>query len=154
MKAFTFTLEAVRTLRIRQEKNALEQYSKAVQTREQAVALLWKSREAMERIFQERRTHAEGSAAASLVQLEGWTVEVTAREKQCLETVQIASLRVEATWKNLILARQEREIVDKYFNQQRERYDRTLDCEEQKLLDELAGGHRVVNALTLAVAWN
>ena len=54
MKTFKFTLEAVRTLRTRQEKSALEQYGQAVQAREQAVAFLWRAREEMEKIFQER----------------------------------------------------------------------------------------------------
>lgn len=154
MKAFKFTLEAVRTLRSRQEKNALEQYGKAVQTREQAVAFLWRARGELEKIFQERVNAADGAPAAHLAHLEKWTGEVAAREKECLQNVQLANLRVETTWQGLIAARQEREIVDKYLDRQRERYDRALDREEQKTLDELASRQGALNALTPAFAWN
>ncbi len=154
MKPFKFTLEAVRTLRTRQEKNALEQYGKAVQTREQAIAFLWQAREEMEKIFQERLSLADGAPAAALAHLETWTGQVAAREKECLQNVQLASLRVETTWQDLMTARQEREVVEKFLDRQRERYDRALDREEQKTLDELAGRQGAVNALTPAFAWN
>ena len=154
MKPFKFTLEAVRTLRNRQEKNALEQYGKAVQAREQALAFLWKTREEMEKIFQERLDLSDGAPASTLAHLEKWTGEVAAREKECLQNVQLASLRVETTWQDLMLARQEREIVEKYLDRQRERYDRALDREEQKTLDELASRQGALNPLTPAFAWN
>lgn len=154
MKPFKFTLEAVRTLRSRQEKNALEQYGKAVQAREQALAFLWKTREEMEKIFQERLDLSDGAPASALARLEQWTGEVAAREKECLQNVQLASLRVETTWQDLMIARQEREIVEKYLDRQRERYDRALDREEQKTLDELAGRQGALPALTPAFVWN
>ena len=154
MKAFKFTLEAVRTLRTRQEKNALEQYGKAVKTREQAVALLWKAREELGKIFQERMNLSEGAAASDLAQLERWTGEVATRERECLQNVQLASMRVEDAWQDLLKARQEREIVEKFLDRQRERYDRALDREEQKSLDELASRQAVPAALAPAVVWN
>jgi len=40
MKSFRFTLEAVRTLRQRQEQAAMEQYAQALLARQQAVAKL------------------------------------------------------------------------------------------------------------------
>ncbi|PAW81454.1 MAG: flagellar export protein FliJ [Pedosphaera sp. Tous-C6FEB] len=154
MKAFKFTLEAVRTLRTRQEKNALEQYGKAVQVREQAVAFLWQVREELEKIFKERMSLSEGAPASALAHLEKWTGEVAARERECINNVQLASLRVETTWQALLGARQEREIVEKYLERQRERYDRSLDREEQKALDELAGRRGAPSALVPTFAWN
>ena len=154
MKAFKFTLEAVRTLRARQEKNALEQYGKAVQTRAQAVAFLGKVQGELEQIFQARMDLADGAPAGRLAHLEQWSAAVAAREKECLQNVQLANLRVETKWQELIAARQDREIVEKYLDRQRERYDRALDREEQKALDELAGRPGAVRALTPAFAWN
>lgn len=154
MKAFKFTLEAVRTLRARQEKNALEQYGRAVQARDQAIAFLWKAREELETVFEQRRHQAGGAVAASLAQMEKWSKEVAAREKECLQNVQLANIRVETTWQELIAARKDREIVEKYLDRQRERYDRSLDREEQKVLDEMAGRPSAVNALAPAFAWN
>ena len=154
MKAFKFTLEAVRTLRSRQEKNALEQYGLAVQAREQVVAFLWKTRDELEKIFQERRKQNAGATAAELAQLEKCSVEVAARERECLQTVQRACLRVETTWQELLTARQEREIVEKYLGQQRERYDRALDREEQKQLDEFANRPSALQPLVSAFAQN
>ncbi|MBI5799099.1 MAG: flagellar FliJ family protein [Verrucomicrobia bacterium] len=154
MKAFKFTLEAVRTLRARQEKIALEQYGKSVQTRDQAIAFLWKTREELEKIFEQRRQQAGGAVAGSLAQLEKWSKEVAAREKECLQNVQLANMRVETTWQELIAARKDREIVEKYLDRQRESYERSLDREEQKALDELAGRPGAANALTPAFAWN
>lgn len=154
MKAFKFTLEAVRTLRTRQEKNALEQYGKAVQAREQATDLLWKVRGELEQIFVERRAQMDGTVAANLAKLEQWSGEVASREKACLQTVQLAAQRVETTWQVLLVARQEREIVEKYLGQQRDRYDRALDREEQKSLDELANRPSAFATVTPNFAWN
>lgn len=154
MKAFKFTLEAVRTLRTRQEKIALEQYGKAVQHREQAVAFLWKVREELGQVFQERMNLADGAPASDLAQLERWTGEVAAREKQCLQNVQLATMHVEDAWQNLLKARQELEIVEKFFARQRERHDRALDREEQKSLDEQAGRRPAAATMTPAFAWN
>ncbi len=154
MKPFQFTLEAVRTLRIRQEKNALERYGQIVQAREQAVAFLWKTRAELETIFHGRLRLAEGAPASDLAQLERWTGEVAARERECLQNIQLIALRVEDAWQDLLKARQEREIVEKFLDRQRERYDRTLDREEQKALDELAGRPAAPAALTPAFTCN
>jgi flagellar export protein FliJ len=154
MKPFKFTLEAVRTLRTRQEKNALEQYSNAVQAREQVLSFLWKARAELEKTFQERLDLSEGAPASALAHIEQWTGEVAAREKECLHNVQLATMRVETTWQNLMVARQEREIVEKYLDRQRQDYDRALDREEQKCLDELAGRQSAAPSLTPAFVWN
>jgi len=154
MKPFQFTLEAVRTLRTRQEKNALERYGQIVQAREQAVAFLWKTRAELETIVHERLRLAEGAPASDLAQLERWTGEVAARERDCLQNIQLIALRVEDAWQDLLKARQEREIVEKFLDRQRERYDRTLDREEQKALDELAGRPAAPTALTPAFTCN
>ena len=65
MKAFRFTLEAVRTLRQRQEQEAQEQYAQALLARQQALNRLDAVQRELNAGFAELRAQlAKGCAAA------------------------------------------------------------------------------------------
>ena len=71
MKAFQFSLEAVRTLRLRQENDALDQYARSLLTRQQALDALESAREKIHAHWGEmRRQLARRCAAIQASQLQ------------------------------------------------------------------------------------
>jgi flagellar export protein FliJ len=64
--------------------------------------------------------------------------ELALRHNRSLALVTEAERRSESALQGMLLARQEREVVGKFFERQRAAYDRELTRTEQKFLDELA----------------
>ena len=59
-------------------------------------------------------------------------------QKECERAVAAAQAVVDQKWEKLVAARQAREAVDKFLERQRERYDRELQREEQKMFDDVS----------------
>jgi flagellar export protein FliJ len=140
MKAFHFTLEAVRTLRQRQEQTAMEQYAQALLARQQmldklnAVQLeLTASADAL------RAKLTAGCTASEAAQATEYHRALGKRRDECQAQLGLAERRVNAALQAMLGARQQREIVDKYFDKQKSRHQREVLLDEQKLLDELSG---------------
>jgi flagellar FliJ protein len=139
VKTFHFNLQALQTLRQRQEQKALEQYGQAVSARQSAFEkfeAVRKHCEASWALCREQITH--GATAAQLAQAEAYCFSVEEQKKQCEAAVNQAQTVVDERWQTLLAARQQREAVDKYREHQFERYERELLREEQKLLDDVA----------------
>lgn len=138
MKRFIFSLQALQTLRQRQEQVALEQYAQALTSRQQAADNLASVRAHCEESWMLRRQQMAGGAHAALVtQTESYCFSVEQQMKKCEAAIRQAQSVVDQGWKKLVAARQAREAVDKYREQQVNRYERELLREEQKALDEL-----------------
>lgn len=138
MKAFRFTLQAILTLRQRQEQVCLEQYGQAVQAREQALARLEAVQAELESAWAHRRAlQTAGAPLARLIQADDWCQTVDARRTACAAALREAQSQVAAAWSRFLAARRQREGVEKYRARQKRRYD--LDCqrEEQRILDDL-----------------
>ncbi len=139
MQSFRFTLQAVRTLRLRQEQAALAHYLRAVQTHE-------RDRDELRRIQCEleaawvrlRQGLPAGLSARQLSQLHAysWTVEERRRAGEAAGQLSLQLMSQAA--QSLRLARQQREVVDKYYDKQKRSHDRRLQLAEQKLMDDLA----------------
>jgi len=139
MKKFRFTLEAVRTLRQRQEQVALEQYAGALRARQKALdALRDAERECTAAWTLRSERTASGAPAAHVAQVQEYCAAVESLKKQCNEAVATAQRVMDHMLENLCRARRAREAVDRFYEWQRERYDRELQREEQKKLDDLA----------------
>jgi len=144
MKPFRFTLEALHTLRQRQEQLALESYGKALEVRRAASARLQTVQAQLTgewRWWQERFT--QGVTAVEIAQGRDYCNLLEQRRRECKAEVDAAQQQVDRTWEALVVARQQREAVEKYHQRQRQRYDRELHREEQKILDEMAGRRTV-----------
>ncbi|HWD18206.1 MAG TPA: flagellar FliJ family protein [Verrucomicrobiae bacterium] len=140
MKAFRFTLEAVHTLRLRQENDALEQYSRALLIRQQALAALETVRDRIQANWVEMRQLLAGlCAAAQMRQLQDFHRALEQRQQECVAALRAAERSVHAASQNMLLARQQREIVDSYRDKQIARHQRAEAREEQKVIDEFAG---------------
>ncbi len=139
MKAFHFSLEAVRTLRQRQENEALEQYSRALMVRQQAIDALDSARDRIQAHWAETRQRLSSQCSASqLSQLQDHGRVLERRQQECVAALRAAERGVNAASQLMLLARQQREIVDKFRDKQLAKHQRLEALEGQKLIDELA----------------
>jgi len=142
MKKFRFSLQAVLTVRQRQEQAALEQFSRAVAARQQAIGRLSEAKQACHEAWALSRARtAAGAAAIHLAQLHDYCLSMEDFQKQCELAVAAAQEVADQKWQKLVLARQAREAVDKFLERQRERYGRELQREEQKMFDDISPQH-------------
>jgi flagellar export protein FliJ len=150
MKSFRFTLEAVLTLRQRQEQTALEQYAQTLLARQQAVAKLENAQRELNASMQELRGQlAAGCTAAHAAQAHDYQRSLGRRRDECAQALGTAERRVNAAMQAMLAARRQREIVDKFFDKQKLNHLRGLARNEQKMLDDLAS--RRGNSI---FAWN
>ena len=149
MKPFRFTLEPLRVVRERQEREAMERYGQSlmeVNRCKRALAdidqeLLWLQEEC-------KRYLLKGAVSAHIVQQQLYGTHLEACRKKALEAIEASEEKAKVAMQAMLQARQEREIVDKFREKQRIIYDRSITVEEQKLLDELAG-----RRTDLALSW-
>jgi flagellar FliJ protein len=138
MKRFRFSLQAVLTVRQRQEQVALERLAEAIAARQLAIDRLNEVQQACKNAWAlSRERTAAGAPAAHLAQLHDYCHDLEQLQKDCEQAVQAAQRVVDQKWEKLVAARQAREAVDKLLERQRERYDRELQREEQKMLDDM-----------------
>ncbi len=158
MKAFHFSLQALKTLRQRREQMALQAYAKALTARQEAAQQLETARQALQEHWARWQSQLQaGCAAVDLVQSQTYCRVLEQRCRDCDASLQAAEDQARQRWHSLLRARQKREAVDKFHSQQRRRYERECQREEQKRIDELA--HRQINAgtrsqLTPDMLWN
>jgi flagellar export protein FliJ len=139
MKAFRFTLEAVRTLRQRQEHQALEDYIRALLARQQALHLLEAIDERIWRDFaQMRQLLAGGCTAAQAAQAENYHRSLEQQRDDGVAALGLAERRVNETSQAMLVARRQREMVDVYREKQHALHQRLEWREEQKIMDEFA----------------
>lgn len=139
MKPFKFSLEVVRTLRQRKEQQMMEQYAMALQEQRQTVARLHQVQGELESAWSEwHAAIAEGCQAGVVGQTQRYFQSVELRRQECLAAVREADRVVQEALGAMLRARQEREAVEVFLEHQQMAYDRELQREERKLLDEMA----------------
>ena len=154
MKRFRFTLAALKTLRERREQEALEAYAQAVRHESRTKEALAQAQADLANQWAHRQTLLEQGVAA--VELVHWLTYCQGLQKQCQERENDWALARQYTrqkWELLLVARQKREVVDKFQERQKRRYLFECGLEEQKLLDELAGREQE-GALTSGLTMN
>jgi flagellar export protein FliJ len=140
MKAFHFTLEAVGTLRRLREQRAMEQYARCLAARRQAADGLETVERELGACWQEWRGQvAGGFTAAAAAKAQAFQRLLVQRRNECTLALETAERRADAALQAMLLARQQREIVDKFFEKQKARHQRDQVHDEQKFLDDLAG---------------
>ena len=80
---------------------------------------------------------ADGCPAARAAQMLGFCHSLEERKRQCEQTLSLADIELNQTSQKMLLARQQREVVEKFLARQRERYDRQILEEERKMIDDL-----------------
>jgi flagellar export protein FliJ len=139
MKRFKFSLEALHTVRKRQEQAAMEAYAKALLEREQALERLAALRREQDQLADEtRREMSAGCQADRLRQRQVFHEAVRQSIRRQEQVLSRAEMALQQAMLGLVQAKQRREAVDKAHDRQRSVYDRDAAKEEAALLDELA----------------
>lgn len=139
MKEFCFTLEAVRTLRRRQEHLAVDEYVRCLLGRQRAADAV----DALQRQLDANRMElvrvlSAGCTAAHAFQISNYQRFLETQREQRLAVLAQADQRLAAAFQAMLVARQQREIVEAYRRKQQARHQRLVLREDQKLLDESA----------------
>ena len=139
MKAFRFTLDSVKVLRERQERDSLEVYALKLKRRQEAAEQVEKIHQELASTWMKMRSELmEGASCGEINRLRDFCRVLEERRKEAAAGLQLAEQEVNRTFQVFLKARAEREVVDKFFDSQKAAWDRTLSKEEQKLLDEMA----------------
>ena len=155
MKRPSFPLQAVLTLRLRAEQLALEHYARTVRAKksaEDAVAA------AEQEVADARRrwlnAMADGCPAVRAAQMLEWCHFVAKRREQAGQALRLADVECNQGSHALMQARQQREVVEKYLGNQEDRYERDVEREDRKVMDDLVQ-HRVSSPLAASdTLWN
>src|SRR5579871_163229 len=128
----------------------MEQYAQALAFRQQAVDRLEAAQRELNAGWNDLRDRlARGCTAMEAAQANDYHRSVVKRRDECTLALGNAERRVNSALQAMLAARQQRELVDKFFAKQKERHNRELTRQEQKMLDDLAG--RRGNSV---LAWN
>lgn len=139
MKAFRFSLQSIRVIRERKEQVAQKKYVEAMRAHEVAAGNLHLASEELAAGWALlcRELH-DGATAANLHRSRSWCNVLEQRQKECAALVQTAQRALDFASHELMLARRDREALDRYHDKCRLAHDRKMQREEQKQLDELA----------------
>ena len=138
MKRFQFSLQSVRVLREQRERAAQQRYAAALRVCEEAAFQLHAASEELaagwDALCQEL---AAGVTATRLVRTRAWCSVLEARHQERDAALKAASQAMNGAWRDMMLARRDREAMDRYHDKCRRAYDREAQRESQKQLDEL-----------------
>ena len=139
MKAFRFSLQPLRVLRERKEQVAQKKYVEALRDCESAAGELHLASEELAAGWAMLcREMNNGAAASDLMRTRAWCNVLEGRQKECAAQLQAAQRVLDAMTRELMLARRDREALERYHDKCRRAHDRAAQREEQKQLDELA----------------
>jgi flagellar export protein FliJ len=139
MKPYHFPLQAVQILRQRQEQVALEKYAAAIRVRRLAEDQFELVKEELEAVWAAlQQSISQNVTAAEMKQVQQYCQSVEERSEQCAAALETAEAGVTLAWQILVEARRHRELIDKYDESLRRRYQRELQRQEQALADEAA----------------
>lgn len=149
MKPFKFSLEAVATTRQRQEQATLEKYAQSLLVRQNAVAQLEATQHELEGAWLRlRQTLESGCSASAATRLRQESNYLEEERKQREEALTQAERGVSQALQQMLAARQQREVVEKFRGKQRTAHNLDVQRDTQKFLDELA-----TQRATPAQAW-
>lgn len=117
----------------------MEQYALALRRHRQVLAQLQSVQAELEAACADWQSlMMDGCPAERIVHAQGYFQTVEARRREALGAVRDAEQQVQASLQAMLAARRDREAVDAFAGHQRVAYDRALQAEERKVLDELA----------------
>jgi flagellar export protein FliJ len=134
----SFQLQAVLTVRERQEHVALEKYGRTLAGLRQANEH-WRASQAECAVAcaGRRALLARGGSAAELHQSNRYSQSLEERRQAAAAKLQTAQAGTEAARQEMLYRRRRREVVEKYLDNQRRIHALNASRTEQKWLDEL-----------------
>lgn len=139
MRRFRSTLQALLTVRQRQERLAMERYSEALQARQRAATALAAAdqiRVQAGEILKQRLSG--GIQAVDAMKEQAHCKLLETRRDAAQHALTVAENGIPLALKAMLNGRQQREAVEECITRQRERHQREQQNQERKLLDELA----------------
>ncbi|MGC8744153.1 MAG: flagellar export protein FliJ [Verrucomicrobiia bacterium] len=138
MKRFKFTLQALQTVRMREEQEKLESYSKCVDEYLNTVKLLEAAEKEMDECEKRlERFYRNGGMADELRFLELLKEAAAEKCKRRFDEVKLAQNAMEKALADWLEAKKALDAVEKFKQRQKARYDLEARRQEQKLLDEM-----------------
>ena len=139
MKAFTFPLESLRTLRRQREQSAQQRYSRALVLCDGAARILQLAE--TELLTSHALLHDElttGASAARIINLQTWCKVLEVRRNECAAVLHAAQTDANEAFRFMATAVRDREALDKFHEKSRRAWTRVVLDTEQKMFDELA----------------
>jgi flagellar export protein FliJ len=148
MKKSQFSLQALQTLRERQEQQAMQEYSNALTAWEEArdkVNALQKELEAA--WAQMQRSALDNCAAGVLDHNQAYCQSVERRKRAAEHAAKTARNQASQVFTKLLAARQARAVVEKFFDNQKSDHERERRRHEQHSQDEMFNHQSALTAL-------
>jgi len=157
MKPFHFSLQAVRTLRQRQEQISLEAFGRAVQARTEAIEKQNGRERGLHQAWNQlEQLQMNGADAREINQFRAHCQSLQQALTHAQQLTSAAQQVANEAWEKLNESRQLLELVNKFYERRRDEYERELRQEEQKQLDEIAGHCWYTQPVVMATesTWN
>lgn len=139
MKTFRFPLQSLRVLREQKERTAQKNYAEALRACEEAAARVKAAGDELSAGWTTLGKELSfGVTAMQLLRTRAWCNVLELRLKERTGLLEKARLAVDAVWHEMLGATRDREALDRYYKKTRRVYDRKVQTEEQKQLDEVA----------------
>ena len=139
MKAFSFPLESLRTLRKQRERTAQQRYARALVTCDSAARVLQLAEKELKTghtlLIGELET---GATAARIIHLRTWCSVLEIRRNECVAAFAEARRNANDAFRLLTAAAREREALDRFHDKSHTLWQRAFHADEQKMFDELA----------------
>ena len=144
---FTFRLERVRSLRVRAEDQAKEEYAASLAHRLEGEALLRSAAATRDRARSEARTVGAGASGTDLLASQAWLERLELARQAAELELDRRGAEVEARHVALVNAARERHALERLAEKRRAEHALDMNRREAYELDELAAaGHRRRNA--------
>ena len=138
MKPFRFPLESLRVLRKQKERAAQKRYVDALRAADEATARLDAATHELAAAWTALCEEvAEGTPMGQLHQTRAWCGELERHCDQLDAALKLAQRLVHEVWRDMILATRDSEAIDRLRNNSRRVFDREVQRDEQKQLDEM-----------------
>jgi flagellar export protein FliJ len=138
MKPFRFPLKSLRVLREQKERTMQKRYVEALRASDAAAAKLDAGRHELAAAWTALCEEiTEGATVGQLHQTRSWCGELERRCDQLDAALKSAQQATHAAWHDMVLASRDREALDKLREKCRRTFDRGVQRDEQKQLDEM-----------------
>lgn len=148
MKAFSFPLESLRTLRKQREQAAQQRYARTLVACDGAARALQAAEAELKTghglLSGELQT---GATASRIVNLRTWCAVLEIRRNECLAALAEARRNSNNAFRLLTAAAREREALDRFHEKSHRIWQRAFHADEQKMFDELAVQRQAAPAL-------
>lgn len=139
MKAFRFSLHAVRELRQSEEEAAQKAFAGAMRACEEAAGLLAMVDRDLQLAWQGlRESGRHGMRADQMQHARSWCVVLEEQQKKRAAELMVCQRQVDAAHRLMQTATQRREALDRLLRKQRRAHEREMQSANQKFLDEIA----------------